>query len=81
MELNLNFGENGFVNNLGETLVCYESTDRFAFLCPYTESEDGSLILELGKTYVYSLEMFTDIEGGCPAEAIETMEVCQVDNT
>ena len=71
MELNLNFRENRFVNDLGEALVCYESTDKFAFLCPYKEREDGSLSLDIRKTYVYSLKIGDLLDGEFPIESIE----------
>ncbi|MEG1256618.1 hypothetical protein [Clostridium sp.] len=72
MELQLDFKE-AYINDSGEELVCYEKTEKFAFLCPYTENENGSLKLEVSKTYVYSLEL-----GETPVEAIDDFIVEEV---
>lgn len=72
MDLNLNFGQ-PFVNELGENLACYERTEKFAFMCPYTENEDGSITLKISKTYVYSL--IIEENGDNLAEAIDTIVV------
>lgn len=73
MELQLDY-KKVFVNDTNEELVCYEKTDKFAFLCPFSENEDGTLNLNISKTYVYSLEV-----GITPVEAIKNFVVEKVD--
>lgn len=52
-------------------LICYEKTDKFAFLCPYKVLDDKRVELDIKGTMVYSLEQADDT----PIEAIETMLV------
>lgn len=59
-----------FTTNDGEELICYDKSERFAFLCPYKLESDDSVTLFIVQTKVYSLET-----GNTPVEAIETMLV------
>lgn len=61
---------NTFTTENGEKLICYEKSERFAFLCPYKLENDNEVTLYISETKVYSLE-----EGDTPVEAIETMLV------
>lgn len=39
----------------GTSLICYEQTEKYSFLCPFTVSEeDESLTLNMMNTLVYS---------------------------
>ena len=60
-----------YTTDKGEDLICYEKTEKFAFLCPYKVIDDNTVDLEIARTYVYSLEVKDDT----PVEAIETMRV------
>ena len=68
MELNLN---EPYTTEEGKELICYEKTERFAFLCPYKLIDDNNVELNIAETMVYSLE----VKDETPIEAIETMLV------
>ncbi|NFE83109.1 hypothetical protein FDB41_11820 [Clostridium botulinum] len=55
----------------GKKLICYEKTERFAFLCPYKLINDNSVELNIAETMVYSM----DTQDETPLEAIETLLV------
>lgn len=52
-------------------LICYEKTERLAFLCPYKLIDDNRVELNIAETMVYSMEQ----QDETPVEAIETMLV------
>lgn len=68
MELNLS---EPYTTEEGKELICYEKTEKFAFLCPYKLIDDNNVELNIAKTMVYSLQ----IKDETPIEAIETMLV------
>lgn len=68
MELNLN---EPYTTEEGKELICYEKTEKFAFLCPYKLIDDNNVELNIAKTMVYSLQTKDET----PIEAIETMLV------
>lgn len=55
----------------GVELICYERTDRFAFLCPYNATDEGSVVFKINETSVYPL----NLDGQTPIEAIESFEI------
>lgn len=55
----------------GMELICYEQTEKYSFLCPFTMKEDDeSLVLDISKTFVYSNKVIENIEENT---AIETL--------
>ena len=52
----------------GKELICYETTKKFAFLCPYKLIDNENVELNIGETMVYSMEQ----QDETPIEAIET---------
>lgn len=58
--MNLAMDTAAFYTYDGQELICYERTERFAFLCPCRLQEDGSLTLDVEKTSVYPVECLAD---------------------
>lgn len=58
----------------GRQLVCYEKTDRYAFMCPFTKLDENRLELKIAETLVYNIE-----NGDTPVVAIETSTVTLVE--
>jgi hypothetical protein len=55
----------------GKELICYEKTDKFAFLCPFKLLDENKVELNIKETLVYSMQK----QDETPVEAIETMLV------
>ncbi|WP_238860885.1 hypothetical protein [Clostridium sp. YIM B02569] len=52
-------------------LICYEKTDKFAFLCPYKLLDENKVELNIKETLVYSMQK----QDETPIEAIENLLV------
>ena len=74
MEIELDLHQT-FTTVDGIELICYERTDRFAFLCQYEITDSGSVIFRINETSVYPL----DIYDNTPIEAIESFEITAED--
>ena len=60
----------------GTSLICYEQTEKYSFLCPFTVSEkDESVTLDIMNTLVYSNNMPDET----PITAIEQLTVTTQD--
>lgn len=68
MQLDLN---QTYTTEEGQELICYEKTDKFAFLCPYKLLDKNRVELNIKETLVYSMQR----QDETPVEAIETMLV------
>jgi hypothetical protein len=55
----------------GKELICYEKTEKFAFLCPYRLLDENRVELNIKETFVYSMQK----QDETPIEAIETLLV------
>lgn len=55
----------------GKELICYEKTEKYAFLCPYKVTGNDRVELNLKETFVYSPVNNEEY----PIEAIDTMLV------
>ncbi|NFO56384.1 hypothetical protein FDB39_05725 [Clostridium botulinum] len=69
MDIQLDLNQT-YTTGEGEEVICYEKTERFAFLCPYKLKDDKTAELNISKTKVYSMEI-----DDTSVEAIEIMEV------
>ncbi|NFI80964.1 hypothetical protein FDA42_09930 [Clostridium botulinum] len=69
MDIQLDLNQT-YTTEEGEEVICYEKTERFAFLCPYKLKDDKTVELNISKTKVYSMEI-----DDTSVEAIEIMEV------
>ena len=55
MDIKLDISQT-FTTDGGESLICYDKSEKFAFLCPYELKDDNTVILNVANTKVYSLE-------------------------
>lgn len=63
-----------YTTNEGLELICYETTEKFAFLCPYRLLDENRVELNIAKTMIYPMDCPKELQD-TPIEAIETMIV------
>lgn len=70
MDIKLDLNQT-YTTKEGLELICYEKTEKFAFLCPYKLIDKNNVELNIKDTFVYSLEA----KDNTPVKAIETLLV------